>query len=176
MRSFTPAESKAILASSWPITAAAKTGSYMSLRDMDIKGRIEFYRLLQRMDGDVQLLAPKSWHITTCYSLNVTLPEEAQELCERNPVTVTIDNLHIWQDHKGRSMLVALIKPGICEELNAKWLANGAVHTYDPYSAHISLAYGAETIPEKMLKGANEQLAKYPLHLTFARETLEPLD
>ena len=89
--------------------------------------------------------------------------------------SVPISGFEYWDGHDDEGYIVAVLDSPLMKERNAFWTSVGLKHSFDDYTAHVTLRTGA---PAKALKtkieAINEAYKKRaPFLLTLFHETIE---
>ena len=83
--------------------------------------------------------------------------------------TATITQLVLWDDEKGRKIVVAMLDSPDLQRLHAELLGENLHHSFDDYNAHISVGKDVQMNAETRvwLEGRNEYLRVAPMEIRF---------
>lgn len=111
-------------------------------------------------------------HITVCYSKEDAIPlENLPPYGSSTEFYAMCNEVAHWKGHKGQTCIVLkLISPDIVKA-NAALQSVGAVHTFTPYSPHISLSdeVPVDDAMQSKIDAINKRLASFPLHIVCDR-------
>lgn len=99
------------------------------------------------------------------------LPEDL-DVPEDRQLPAEVNMLDVWDDHKGRKILVARLGSDELHDLHAALTGQGLTHSFDDYTPHITLGKDLKLDAETRLwiEQVNHRLADEALFLWFAPE------
>lgn len=118
-------------------------------------------------------------HITVCYSKEHVVHLDALPAYTTDDTFSAVCNeVKHWKGHKGQTCIVLGLISESITLLNAELQAAGALHSFTPYSPHISLSDEVEVDPDMQLQidTINKELSRSPLKLTFTNYSVGDQD
>lgn len=80
-----------------------------------------------------------------------------------------------WPGHDNAGYLVAALYSDDLQARHRHWLSAGAVHSFDDYLPHVTLATGLDLLDRQTLKTVNKAIHNANLRLVFAGEHIEDI-
>jgi len=110
-------------------------------------------------------------HVTVCYSKTAIHPETLPVASTSQVYRALCNHVDHWKGHKGQTCIVMKLTSYDIVAANADLQGRGAVHTFTPYSPHITLT-DEGTVDAEMqerIDKINKRLAYAPMWLKFDR-------
>lgn len=124
----------------------------------------------------------ESLHCTLMYSPKNNIPrEECNLACKpKQVITCRAKELALWEDHKGRFIVVILLSVHKLKKLHDKWKKIGGVSTYPDYIPHTTIIDGFLNKTQmgptrRYIKAFNKELNDKPLSISYTGENFEPI-
>lgn len=160
-----------------PYTGA--NGFYSKVVPENINSLLQFYH---QVTGDEMPSNDGELHATVMYSkaaLKIT-PAVAYQICQSHNEAVyqaAILGFDFWSGHDGKGYFVVKLASHHLTMRHNRWKLSGAVPTFDPYEAHMTLLTGPDAIKAStfvpILKAGLK--ARGTLSVVLHNETIEDL-
>jgi 2'-5' RNA ligase len=150
---------------------------YNEIREMDSRGGL--YVWVDPDESSVLVIqrllsgAPFKTEQTTEYHVTVMhhqgeLPFAVKPPTDR-PIAAQIVALDNWEDHKGRSIVVAILKSSGLYDLHHELAGQSLQHSHDDYTPHLTCAYNVivNARTRLWLDTKNQELAASPVEVRF---------